>query len=223
MPPYDQAAYAAETAYTPKHLLASGHYTTKKLTLLSGENVIAGTLLGLVLAASAATVTPGTPVSGSGGTVGNGAVGTWTVDDGAMEGTWLLEVTVASSNAGKFKVVRPDGTIDGVGTVAVAYNGQLNGTLADGANDWVVGDVIPIVVSYDHSVLKARKAVAANTDGSQYPDCIALQDCDATSADAELIVYETGNFVEDALTLGAGTTIAAYRERLRAKGITIDA
>lgn len=219
----DNAAYSTETAFAVKQIIAGGTYTTRKGTLLSGAGaLVAGTVLGAVLLAAAATVTPGTPVSGSGGTVGNGARGTWTADAGAMAGTWELEITAAASNSGTFKVIRPDGTVDGVGTVAVAYNGQLNGTLADGSADWVVGDVIPIVVSYDMSAVKYLKSLAAATDGSQVPCMVLAQDCDATSADKEAIFYETGQLVGSGLTLGTGHTIASIREGMRRLGLVID-
>lgn len=219
--PYENASAAVAAPYAPSNLRQHNDLTTRKITLLSGENRAAGTVLGKILAAASATVTPGTPVSGSGGTVGNGAVGTWTTDAGAQEGTWYLRVTNPAVNAGSYEVVRPDGTIDGVGTVGVAYNGQINGTLGDGANDWVEDDYIPIVVSYSTS-LKYKMSLTAATDGSQFPDMILAQDCDASAADAEAIAYETGTFVGSALTLGTGHTLASIREGLRLKGITID-
>lgn len=219
---YDRASYSVADPTTFKNLIQSDDITTRKVTITGSAALLAGTVLGAVLLAAAATVTPGTPVSGSGGTVGNGAVGTWTSDDGAMEGTWTLEITAAASNAGKYKVVRPDGTVDGVGTVGVAYNGQLNGTLADGSTDWSVGDVVPIAVSYDRTALKWKKSLAAATDGSQYPDMVLAQNADASAADVEAIAYETATVVGSALILGTGHTIASIREGLRRRGIKID-
>jgi hypothetical protein len=177
-------------------------------------------VIGAVLAAAAAVVTPGTPVSGTGGTVGNGVVGTWTADAGAPAGTWYLKVTKTTTNLGNFEVVRPDGTIDGVGTVGTAYNGQINGTLADGANDWLFGDYIPIVVSY--SSAKYKLSASASTDGSQTPDMILAQAADASGGDVEALAYETGKFNWSGLTVGSGITLAAIREGLRHKGILID-
>lgn len=217
----DTASYTVGDTHAPKHLLAQGKYTTRKIIVTSGQNLIAGSVIGAILLAAAATVTPGTPISGSGGTVGNGAVGTWTVDAGAMPGTWHLEITVAGAS-GKYKVVRPDGTIDGVGTVAVAYNGQLNGTLADGASDWAVGDLIPITVSYDSADLEYKLSAAASTDGSQAPDLILAQDVDASDGAVEGIAFDSGNFAGTALTLGSGHTVDSIREGLRLKGIIID-
>lgn len=219
--PYEAAAYSAEDPIVFKNLLAKTHgNTTRKVTITGAAALIAGTVLGGILDDAVATVTPGTPVSGSGGTVGNGSIGTPTVDDGAMEGTWYVRITAEGSNVGNFIVERPDGTIDGVGTVAVAYNGQLNFTLADGANDWKEDDYIPIVVSYASK--KYKKSVAAATDGSQVPDLVLLQDADASAADVEAIALETGTVVATALTLGAGHSVTSIRPGLRDKGILID-
>jgi Bacteriophage lambda head decoration protein D len=219
--PYVAASYDAADAFVPSNLLTGGPVTTRKITILSGNNLAKGSVLGKILAAASATVTPGTPVSGSGGTVGNGAVGTWTADAGAAEGTWYLRILNAAANAGSYEVRRPDGTVDGIGTVAVAYNGQINGTLADGANDWIEDDYVPIVVSYAAG-LKYKLSLAAATDGSQYPDMVLAHDADATSADLEAIAYETADVVGSALVLGTGHTITSIRAGLRAKGITID-
>ena len=219
--PYDQAAYSTESAFAPKQLLAEGDYTTRKVTITGSAALLAGTVLGPVLAASAATVTVGTPVSGVAGTIGNGTISAFTSDDGAQEGVWNL-ICTATGAAGKFKVVRPDGTVDGVLTIGTAYNGGINGTVSDGANDWLVDDIIPITVAYNWGALKYKKSVAAATDGSQTPYLVLFTDCDASAADKEAIALETGNVNDDALTLGAGHTVASIREGLRRKGILID-
>jgi hypothetical protein len=218
---YENANYEAATAYNPKHLVAGGEPTTRKVTIEAGENLVAGTVLGALLEAADLTVTTGTPISGTGGTVGDGALGAWTADAGAQVGTWVLTCTVAGAT-GKFEVKRPDGTVDGVATVASAYNGGINGTIADGAADWAVGDVIPMVVAATLSTLTYKKSLSAATDGSQTPDLILAQDCDASSADTEAVAYESGKFVGSALTLGTGHTVASIRAGLRAKGIMID-
>lgn len=156
-------------------------YHVDAITLKSGESLVAGAVIGAVETGTP-TVTVGTPISGTGGTVGNGAVGTWTADAGVMEGAWKIVITAAASNAGKFEVVRPDGTIDGVGTVAVAYNGGINGTLADGSSDWAVDDVIPITVTYDGDDT-AKQYVEydpTNTDGSQTVAGILMKKTDAS-------------------------------------------
>lgn len=220
--PYENAGYSADAPYNPKNLLAeTDGITTRKVVILAGQSLVAGAVIGVILAAASATVTAGTPVSGSGGTVGNGAVGAWTSDAGAPEGTYRIVISNPATDAGKYEVFKPDGTLDGVGTVGVAYNGTINGTLADGSADWVEDDYIPVTVSYA-SGLKHKLSLAAATDGSQTPNYVLAQDVDASGGDTEAIAYETATVVATALTLGAGHTVASIREGLRRRGIKID-
>jgi len=218
---YEQASYTQGAIHNSIQVLAGDTYTTRKVIILSGQVMVKGSVIGPVLAAASATVTPGTPVSGSGGTVGNGAVGTWTSDAGAMEGDWRIVITNPATNAGAYQVLRPNGTVDGVGTVGVAYNGGINGTLADGSNDWLEDDYIPITVSYATG-LKYKLSLSAATDGSQEPYFVTSYAIDATAGDMEAIVYETAQVNGSGITLGTGHTIASVREGLRRKGILID-
>jgi hypothetical protein len=68
---------------------------------------------------------------------------------------------------------------------------------------------------------KYAMSASAASDGSETPDLILAEDCDAASADKEALAYARGDFNAGALTLGAGHTVASITEGLRAKGITI--
>ena len=68
---------------------------------------------------------------------------------------------------------------------------------------------------------KYQLSLSAETDGSQTPDLILAEACDATSADAKALAYSRGDFNANALTLGAGHTVASITEGLRAKGIAL--
>lgn len=199
------------------------------ITLLSGENLVAGAVLGKVESGTA-TATAGAAVSGSGGTVGNGAVGTWTADAGAMEGTWRLVFTAESTNVGNYEVIRPDGTLDGVGTVAVAYNGGINGTLADGSNDWKEDDYIPVVVAYSgtQTTPKYVEMDPAATDGSQISAGILMKATDASSGDVTTTALVRGPAVVNGndLTWKSGATAAQKakgKAQLQALGIKVSA
>lgn len=111
-------------------------------------------VLGALLTGTA-TVTAGSAVSASGGTPGNGAVGSLTADAGAQEGVFTIVIIEPAANGGVFEVIRPDGTLDGTGVIGTAYNGTINFTLADGSTDFVAGDRIPVTV--DYAVSGARK------------------------------------------------------------------
>lgn len=68
---------------------------------------------------------------------------------------------------------------------------------------------------------KYALSVSAAVDGSQTPDLILAEDCDATSADQTALAYSRGDFGDIALTIGAGHSLASIAEGLRGKGITI--
>lgn len=67
---------------------------------------------------------------------------------------------------------------------------------------------------------KATLATAAATDGSQVPYGILADFYDASLADVgNAAVHVKGEFNENAITLGAGLTLATVHDALRAGGI----
>lgn len=66
---------------------------------------------------------------------------------------------------------------------------------------------------------KYTLSASAAGDGSNTPDLILADDCDASAGDATAIAYVTGIFNEGALILGAGHTVSSIREGLRGKSI----
>lgn len=57
------------------------------------------------------------------------------------------------------------------------------------------------------------------TDGSETPDAILAEDVDASAEDKQAVVYFSGEFNENALTLGTGHTLESVRAGLRSKSI----
>lgn len=219
---YERATSRTNSPYNPQHLLASSHgATTRKLTIASGQNLPAGALLGPILSPESATITPQPPISGSNGTVGSGSIGDIWSKPGALAGLWKIVITAEAANAGAFIVNRPDGRIDGVGTIGAEYDGGLIFTLADGSDDWKEDDVVPILVEYDPEQFEYRLSAATSSDGSQHPAYVLAYDVNATGSAREGIAYESATVVGSALALGEGHTIAKIREGLRAKGILI--
>lgn len=63
---------------------------------------------------------------------------------------------------------------------------------------------------------KYALALSASSDGSQVPNAILAEDCDATAADKETVVYKAGEFNSNAVILGTGITLdVATRHALR--------
>lgn len=115
-----------------------------------------------------------------------------------------------------------------------ATAGQTTDTLAldkliAGDSDSIIADKVTLIsgqVVVRGAVLgkittssKYNLSLSAAADGSQVPDRICAQDCDASAGDAECLTYRTGRFNDNALTLGASHTVASITEGLRAKGI----
>ena len=57
------------------------------------------------------------------------------------------------------------------------------------------------------------------TDGSETPDTILAEDVDASEEDKQAVVYFSGEFNENALTLGGSFTLDDIRAGLRSKSI----
>lgn len=62
-------------------------------------------------------------------------------------------------------------------------------------------------------------SLSAATDGSQVPVAVLAHDTDATSAAAETLVYERGDFNQAAITFGTAHTADSVRDGLRGLGI----
>ncbi len=58
-------------------------------------------------------------------------------------------------------------------------------------------------------------SLSGASDGSQVPRAILAEAVDATAADVEAIVYESGEFNDTEIVLGTAHTVASVREGLR--------
>lgn len=105
----------------------------------------------------------------------------------------------------------PDGlVIDGVPVVARPVTLLSGQNLARGA---LLGKVT--------ATGKYNLSLAAAGDGSQTPDLILAEDCDASGGDKTALAYSRGDFDERHVTFGTGHTADSVREGLRGKGIVL--
>jgi len=154
---------------------ANGNRSRDNGILVSGQNLGAGTVLGK-------TVTAGTITgAAAAGNTGTGTIGSLTVGGGAKEGVYKVTIVEPATNAGEFAVEDPEGRTRGNGTVAVAFTGAINFTIADGGTDFVAGDQFNITVS--QTTAKYKILAPAGTDGSERAAAILLADVNATAAD----------------------------------------
>lgn len=117
---------------------ANGNRSRENGVLNSGQNCVAGEVLGRIMTAA------GAKISGT----GDGTISSVTIGPAAQVGVYVLTGIAESANAGTFSVVAPDGSALPNLTVAAAYASQhINLTVADGSADWDIGDVIHVTVT----------------------------------------------------------------------------
>jgi hypothetical protein len=190
------AASYAEGNYAAEFLIGEcdeASYSRDTGILASGNNLLAGAVVGKIVSA-------GTGAAQAGTNTGNGMMGAITVGNGAQAGTYVLKVIKAVTNAGDFEVYDPQGDLCGVGQVAAAFSGGgISFTLADGATDFVVGDTFTITVT----ALTVKWSVLAptGTNGSQIAAGILYRATDASSADT------TAVFITRAATVGSAKLV----------------
>ena len=166
-----------EGTHAGEHVVseANGGRSRETVTVLSGQSLAAGQVLGrIVLGAAAAAAFAGN--------TGDGVLGAVAVAQGAKPGLYKLVVIEPAANAGKFSLEDPDGVVIGTGTVAVAFSaGGIGFTLADGAADFIAGDGFTIAVAAGSGKVRAlhpASAVGADTAAGVLFDAV-----DASAAD----------------------------------------
>lgn len=146
-------------------------FTRENLTLLAGSGaarevdqfvVLGGIEKGTATAAAKA------------GNTGNGVCtpdATTPVLPGAKTGTYSAVCTVTATNGGTFRIYDPNGRVLGDIAVGATFADQIKFVIADGTNDFALGDTIYI------AVVSVKKYVALDitkTDGSQIASAVAL-------------------------------------------------
>lgn len=161
---------------------ANGFRSREQRTVLSGQTLKAGHVVGKAHGSATATAFAGNAGS-------EGAMGSVTVGAGAIAGTYKLVIIEPATNAGAFTVEDPNGVLVGTGHVAAAFTGGgLSFTLADGGTDYTSGEGFNIVVAAGTG--KVKEFNPANTDGSEVPTGIMFRAVDASAADAQGVSLE---------------------------------
>ena len=173
--------WQVEASHTAEFLVseAHGNLSRDEITVASGADLEAGTVLGKI------TVGAATPAADAGNTSGAGTIASVTVGAGAKAGVYNVICVEPATNAGTFTVEDPDGVTVGVATVAVEFSsGGLTFTITD-ATDFVAGDKFTITVA-DGS----GKYVQFNpdgTDGRQIAKAILFKKAIAADADVKAV------------------------------------
>jgi hypothetical protein len=154
------------------------------ITLLSGQNLVAGAAIGAIPAGTSASAAK------SGGNTGNGTFvldATTPILPRAIEGVYTLRCITAVTNGGVFRLENPLGVVLGDFTITpgaggtVTVSDQIKGVLTDGATDFIVGDGFDITISA--LTYKYAEYNPAGTNGTQIIAGLLYKNTNATSAD----------------------------------------
>lgn len=184
-------------------------------------------LSGSVITATAATIgtggnaltlatSDGTAFTLSGATLSGGTANAGTATVGSMSaGAALMtgNYTVVLTSATQGNVFNPAGALLGVATMGTAFvNPEINFTITTGGSP-AAGDsfVLTAARGTGYYVL----ATAAATDGSQNPVAILATTTDPTGGPVSAGIYLMGEFNANAVTFGAGISVAAAKVALR--------
>lgn len=159
---------------------SNGYRSRETVTILSGQTVKAGHVLGKVTKGAAT----GAAVAGN---TGNGTItASPTVGAGAKVGVYRVVAIEPATDLGKFEVEDPDGVIIGVATVGTQFTTHLTFTITDGSTDFVSGDSFTITVAAGSG--KYKEYNPANTDGSEKAVAIAYDNVDASGGDKKGVI-----------------------------------
>ena len=169
-----------ETQHKSEFLVTEfdGTLSRETITVLSGQVLQAGHVLGKV------TVGTVTGAAASGNT-GNGAISALSAGAGAKPGVYQAICIAVATNSGTFEVTDPDGVAIGRVVVGAAFAGAVNFTIGDGATDYAAGDRWLITVAEGSD--KYKEYNPANTDGSEVPVALCLDNVDATAGDQKAV------------------------------------
>lgn len=186
-------------------------YHVDAVTVITGQNLVAGAVVGSIPSGTSASAAK------AGGNTGNGTFvldATAPIQPRAIEGVYSLRCITAVTNGGVFRLESPNGVVLGDFTITPGAGGtvtvseHIKGVLTDAATDFIVGDGFDVTISaltYKHAEYNP-----AGTNGSQVIDGILMKAANATAADVVSTVLRRGPAVVNVndLTWKSGMTTA---------------
>ena len=196
-----------------KDNLYSGDYPVRKgfVTIADSQTLQRGAVLGKILF-SAGTIVVG------GSNTGDGAASAFALAAGGppIIGNYVATCTAAATDAGTFQIVDPTGAVVGEMEVATTYTAAgITFAIADGAADFIVGDVFTFPVEAGSG--QGFLLDIAATDGSQIFDSVLLEAVTTSGATQVAPTAESGEFNTGELTFGGSTVYGDVTADMRDK------
>lgn len=205
---------------------APGFESRDNITIAQNQTLVVGQVLGKTAVVAGVT----SSVAADAGNSGNGVFtidGTTPVAAGAKDGIYRVINALVAANSGEFEVFDPDGINIGRVAVGATFNNQIKFVIADGSNDFAIGDAFSVTVGIEldgdeqYAVLNPT-----GTDGTQRACAVLLYPVTTGSGVTQKVAAITRNAEMRAadLTWPGGITAAQQAEatdQLRRVGIIL--
>jgi hypothetical protein len=207
-------------------------------TILAGQNLGVGSVLGECAALTAAKALAGAGTAGA-----NTGDGTLTLDvttpvlAGAKPGVYKVRIVrpavaqvgttpVVPAQKALGQVIDPDGDVIGTFEIATSagttFENQIKFVMVEGSTPYIATDGWNITVTAAAKKLKLTNK--ANSDGSEVARYVLLKATDATEADvASVPVMKVGRVNGNKLVFGGASVLADHVEQLAENGIIAEA
>lgn len=150
---------------------AEGRRSRDVFTVALLQTLAAGQVCGKTLVPSKAT----SAVAADAGNTGNGVFtidGINPVGAGAKDGVYRVVNELVAANSGEFVVFDPEGHEIGRVAVGATFNNQIKFAIADGSNDFAIGDAFSVTVGIEETDYQAAILNPTANDGTQIAACI---------------------------------------------------
>lgn len=188
----------------------NGYQGREAVTVISGQNLVAGAVIGLITKAQAAAPIP--TVSGT----GNGTMSAVKGGPGVKTGNYVVTCTGTATHGGTFSVVDPEGesltslTLTASSGASTSYsNDQISFTITDGGTDFAEDDVFtiavtaggtPAVVGTGNGTMSAITLGKLAQHGTYRVECTAA----GTNAGTFSVIAPNGEIIGLAKTVAGG-------------------
>jgi hypothetical protein len=179
-------------------------HSRDKITVLAGQSLVPGSVLGQV---TAGTV----PTTGTLTGTGNGTMTSVTGGTKVKVGDYVITCVTVVTDGGTFTVQDPDGMALPSASVGIAYTSdQINFTINDGATDFIAGDYFTVTVPAGG--LQYRAVNFSGVDGSAVAAGLAFATYDASASGDRTVAFTSGGTYEilpgDTITGATSTSTA---------------
>lgn len=180
------------------------NYNYENVTIAAGADLVAGTVVGKIIAGAATGATPSA-------NTGDATIGTVSRSSGAKVGVYTIKCFKKSSSTSNddalFEVKDPDGIVVGTAAQTVAFAGPVNFTISgDTSTATAVGDSHTVTVAAGSGQYTRIDLTA--TTGAEIAAGILLNDADAASATVDSAILARGPaiLVQNGLTYNASAS-----------------